>query len=144
MCQAISSIQNLNFSGKAFRVGDQHFSSVYDTLNGLKYMRIKTKNLNGKRPSRHYAGRIVTFTLLADLVRFPCMRLVFMMPYLHNLYIIINRRRWGIIFRQYLWNILMFNLSYPTTEPPFRLKNVPSDVTFLLQIDQIFWHFTKT
>ena len=29
-------------------------------------------------------------------------------------------------------------------ESPFRLKNVPSDVTFLLQIDQIFGHFTKT
>jgi hypothetical protein len=41
--------------------------------------------------------------------------LVFMMPYLHNLYIIKNCRIWGIIFRQYLWNILMFNLSYPTT-----------------------------
>lgn len=65
---------HLNLSGKAFKVGDQHFSSVSDTLNGLKYMRIKTKNLNRKRPSRHYVGRILTFTFLADLVRFPCMR----------------------------------------------------------------------
>ena len=38
----------------------------------------------------------------------------------------------------------MFILSYPTTESPFRLKNVPSDVTFLLQIDKIFGHFKKT
>ena len=35
----------------------------------------------------------------------------------------------------------MFILSYPTTESPFRLKNVPSDVTFLLQIDQILRAF---
>jgi hypothetical protein len=34
----------------------------------------------------------------------------------------------------------MFILSYPTTESPFRIKNVPSDVTFLLQIDLIFGH----
>jgi hypothetical protein len=82
-CEQIFTHLHLNLSGKAFKVGDQHFSSVSDTLN-------------------------------------------------------------GIIFRQYLWNILMFILSYPTTESPFRLKNVPSDVTFLLQIDQIFEHFTKT
>jgi hypothetical protein len=35
----------------------------------------------------------------------------------------------------------MFILSYPTTESPFRLKNVPSDITFLLQIDQILRAF---
>ena len=72
-CEQIFTHLHLNLSGKAFKVGDQHFSSVSDTLNGLKYMQIKAKNLNGKRPSRHYVGRIVTFTFLADLVRFPCM-----------------------------------------------------------------------
>ena len=72
-CEQIFTHPHLNLSGKAFKVGDQHFSSVSDTLNGLKYMQIKAKNLNGKRPSRHYVGRIVTFTFLADLVRFPCM-----------------------------------------------------------------------
>jgi hypothetical protein len=73
-CEQIFTHLHLNLSGKAFKVGVQHFSSVSDTLNGLKYMRIKTKNLNRKRPSRHYVGRIVTFTFLADFVRFPCMR----------------------------------------------------------------------
>ena len=68
-CEQIFTHVHLNLSGKAFKVGDQHFSSVSDTLNRLKYMRIKTKNLNGKRPSRHYVGRIVTFTFLADFVR---------------------------------------------------------------------------
>ena len=53
-CEQIFTHLQLNLSGKAFKIGDQHFSSVSDTLNGLK--RIKTKNLNGKRPSRHYAG----------------------------------------------------------------------------------------
>ena len=37
--------------------------------------------------------------LVSDLM---WLLLVFMMPYLHNFYIIINSRLWGIIFRQYL------------------------------------------
>ena len=73
-CEQIFTHFHLNLSRKAFKVGDQHFSSVSDTLNGHKYMRIKTKNLNGKRPSRHYVGRIAMFTFLEDLMRFPCMR----------------------------------------------------------------------
>jgi hypothetical protein len=40
-CEQIFTHFHLNLSGKAFKVGDQHFSSVSDTLNGLKYMRIK-------------------------------------------------------------------------------------------------------
>jgi hypothetical protein len=34
---------HLNLSGKAFKVGDQHFSSVSDTWNGLKYNADKNK-----------------------------------------------------------------------------------------------------
>jgi hypothetical protein len=35
-CEQIFTHLHLNLSGKAFKVGDQHFSSVSDTLNGLK------------------------------------------------------------------------------------------------------------
>jgi hypothetical protein len=68
-CEQIFTHLHLNLSGKAFKVGDHHFSSVSDTLNRLIYLRIKTKNLNGKRPSRRYVGRIVTFTFLSRFLR---------------------------------------------------------------------------
>jgi hypothetical protein len=41
-CEQIFPHLHLNLPGKSFKVGDQHFSSVSDTLNGLKYMRIKS------------------------------------------------------------------------------------------------------
>jgi hypothetical protein len=118
------------------------FYSLYLSTLLLFFFKLCFRNLHLKfNDWAHVTATPFKKKLVSDLM---WLLLVFMMPYLHNLYIIINRRIWGIIFRQYLWNILMFILSYPTTESPFRLKNVPSDVTFLLQIDKIFGHFTKT
>jgi hypothetical protein len=74
--------------------------------------------------------------LVSDLM---WLLLVFMMPYLHNLYIIINRRRWGIIFRQYLWNILMFILLYSTTGI-FKISCIIFYNIDLHHCEQIFTH----
>ena len=42
-CEQIFTHLHLNLSGKAFKVGVQHFSSVSDTLNGLKIHADKNK-----------------------------------------------------------------------------------------------------
>ena len=51
-CEQIFTHLHLNLPGKAFKVGDQHFSSVSDTLNRLKYNVRADKN---KKPQRKTA-----------------------------------------------------------------------------------------